>query len=358
MTTLEGSEKEYTVFTKAEESKLEKEVRAALANCKMSLEETIKLDDDMNSGFVSLEGLKESFEVMELEINPLLEEFIFYFIFKNSSSCEKMRYPALIDLLDQIDDSIDEPEMDEPEADPEPEEPTQAKAPSRKDTSDGYDDDFDNDASKLKPEKTEDEVKEDYGDDFDEPASIKESMEQVVESHNEPPVESMDEPVVESMNEPVKESMDESINESVKDPVQESMNDPLIESEKEPVVNESVHESVHESVKESAHESKNLDEDDYENEFSKEEGVNNNGDHEPVHPSVQAANAAKNQDEAEVDAEAEAEEAELINALRNKDIETLDEEEGLTIAEHIFGWIAEALISKNTNVSTHFNEYI
>ena len=115
------------------------------------------------------------------------------------------------------------------------------------------------------------------------------------------------------------------------------MNDPLIESEKEPVVNESVHESVHESVKESAHESKNLDEDDYENEFSKEEGVNNNGDHEPVHPNVQAANAAKNQDEAEGDAGAEAEEAELINALRNKDIETLDEEEGLTIAEHIFG---------------------
>ena len=74
----------------------------------MSLEETIKLDDDMNSGFVTLEGLKESFEIMELEIDEKLEEFIFFYIFCSSSSCQYMKYGVLIELLDRIDDDIED----------------------------------------------------------------------------------------------------------------------------------------------------------------------------------------------------------------------------------------------------------
>lgn len=36
---------------------------------KNTIEETIKLDDENNKGFVTLEGIKESFEIMEIQID-------------------------------------------------------------------------------------------------------------------------------------------------------------------------------------------------------------------------------------------------------------------------------------------------
>jgi hypothetical protein len=79
--TLDGDEQPWSVFNDAEVSKLRREVRSQLAPCKVSLEETIKLDDDEEKGFVSLEGLKESFEVMELKLDARLEDFIFFFMY-------------------------------------------------------------------------------------------------------------------------------------------------------------------------------------------------------------------------------------------------------------------------------------
>ena len=68
---------------------------------KNSIEETIKLDDENNKGFVSLEGLKENFEIMEIKMSDRLEEFIYYFIFLKSQNIEWMEYKPLIDLISQ-----------------------------------------------------------------------------------------------------------------------------------------------------------------------------------------------------------------------------------------------------------------
>ena len=81
MINLNDEERDYNVFSEGEIKDFIKQVKKELASCKMSLEETIKLDDDENKGFVSYEGLKESFEVMELSIEPKLEEFILYYIY-------------------------------------------------------------------------------------------------------------------------------------------------------------------------------------------------------------------------------------------------------------------------------------
>lgn len=109
MINLNDDESDYLTFTDDEVKQLKKQVKAQLVSCKMSLEETIKLDDDEGTGLVSLEGLKESFEVMDLTIDPKLEEFIMYFIFKQSESIHKMKYMILIDLLDEVDEDS-EPE--------------------------------------------------------------------------------------------------------------------------------------------------------------------------------------------------------------------------------------------------------
>jgi hypothetical protein len=46
------------------------------------------LDDEERKGWVSLEGLKESIEIMELNLDPKDEEFIYYFMFLNSPNVE------------------------------------------------------------------------------------------------------------------------------------------------------------------------------------------------------------------------------------------------------------------------------
>jgi len=48
---------------------------------KNTIEETIKLDDESNKGYVTLEGIKESFEIMEIQLDKKLEDFIYYFLF-------------------------------------------------------------------------------------------------------------------------------------------------------------------------------------------------------------------------------------------------------------------------------------
>ena len=88
MINLNDEERDYNVFSEGEIKDFIKQVKKELASCKMSLEETIKLDDDEDRGYGSIEGLKESFEVMELNIEPKLEEFILFYIFQHSDNIQ------------------------------------------------------------------------------------------------------------------------------------------------------------------------------------------------------------------------------------------------------------------------------
>lgn len=172
----DNKEKAYLVFSKQDQAKNEKRLKDKLASCKMSLEETIKLDDDMNTGFVTYEGIKESFEIMDLELEPDLEEYILYYIFKHSTSVEKLKYMSLIELLDEIDDDFDEPaQPSEHESDKKSEKISEPKPEkiSKKDTSEMYEEEFDNDEPQVKKEETKDS----YIDDFNDPVeSVKESV--------------------------------------------------------------------------------------------------------------------------------------------------------------------------------------
>lgn len=153
--TLDGDEQPWSVFNDAEVSKLRREVRSQLAPCKVSLEETIKLDDDEEKGFVSLEGLKESFEVMELKLDARLEDFIFFFMYSQSSDVEHIRYQCLFDLLDEVSEGSD---MEDLKEQSEPEAQSQPKEPS------DYEDDF----SKENFEKPEKYSKEEFTKDVEE----------------------------------------------------------------------------------------------------------------------------------------------------------------------------------------------
>lgn len=143
---LKGENQPYKIFSAQDERRLKNEVRELLSRCRETLEETVQLDDDEQKGSVSLEGLKESFEVMEIELSPEVEEFLWWFIFRESDDTDEMKYSALFAMLDEVD------EDEVPEA--EPSEPT---ASEPKDTGDDYDDGFDDDD---KEEELKDNVRD------------------------------------------------------------------------------------------------------------------------------------------------------------------------------------------------------
>jgi len=99
----------YHIFKETEIEDLKKQIWKELHSYKNSIEETIKLDDENNKGFVSLEGLKESFEIMEIKMNDWLEEFMYYFLFLKSQNVERIEYKPLIDLISQpvVESNID-----------------------------------------------------------------------------------------------------------------------------------------------------------------------------------------------------------------------------------------------------------
>jgi len=99
---------------------------------------------------VSLEGLKESFEVMEIELKPEVEEFLWFFIFRESDNIEEMKYSVLFTMLDEVEeDDVPVPEPSEPEES------------EQKETGDDYEDAFDDDED-VKDE--EDEMKDNVRD--------------------------------------------------------------------------------------------------------------------------------------------------------------------------------------------------
>ena len=105
--TNKGELGKYFIFNQSEIEPLKKKLWKELSPFLSSIEETIKLDDETNKGYVSLEGLKESFEIMEIKFDQKLEEFVYYFLFLKSQNVERIEYKPLIDLLNEIDESFE-----------------------------------------------------------------------------------------------------------------------------------------------------------------------------------------------------------------------------------------------------------
>ena len=58
------------------------------------------MEDYEEEGTVPIATIKESFETLELNIEPELLEYILFVIYQKSESIDKMRYTALLDLVD------------------------------------------------------------------------------------------------------------------------------------------------------------------------------------------------------------------------------------------------------------------
>lgn len=68
--TNKGELQKYSIFQPTEIETLKNQIKRALQGCKGSFEESIYLDDEDKNGWVSLEGLKESVDIMELRLDP------------------------------------------------------------------------------------------------------------------------------------------------------------------------------------------------------------------------------------------------------------------------------------------------
>jgi len=69
---------------------------------------------------------------MEIELTPEVEEFLWWFIFRESENIEEMKYPVLFVMLDEVDE----------------EEVPQASEPKESEPADDYDDAFDDEEVK------------------------------------------------------------------------------------------------------------------------------------------------------------------------------------------------------------------
>lgn len=114
-----GNEKNFFVFKASDEPALRKKMRDILKPCKISLDETIKLDDEDNTGNVSLEGILETFEIMELEFEDRLLQYIIFLMFKNAKDIDHLKYKPLFDVIDEKEEKQEEKkassEMSRPE---------------------------------------------------------------------------------------------------------------------------------------------------------------------------------------------------------------------------------------------------
>ena len=94
---------------------MKKRVRALLQGCKMSLGETIKLDDERETGVVTIDNLREAFETLDLDVPRDVLDFILFIVFRRSESTKRMQYEALLELLDESehDSPIEDEEEEE-----------------------------------------------------------------------------------------------------------------------------------------------------------------------------------------------------------------------------------------------------
>ena len=59
---------------------------------KLSLEEAVKLEDYDEVGYISLFSFKEALDMLDVEIEESLRDFIFYYVYTKSESAEKLKY--------------------------------------------------------------------------------------------------------------------------------------------------------------------------------------------------------------------------------------------------------------------------
>jgi len=71
-----------------------------LASCKNTLKETIQLEDYEEEGVITLAGLKEAFETMDIDLDDDVMDYLLFVIYQRSESLDKLKYQALFDLLD------------------------------------------------------------------------------------------------------------------------------------------------------------------------------------------------------------------------------------------------------------------
>ena len=100
---------EYSIFTNDEVDQYKGKIINQLKSFKISLEESVKIDDENDTGLISLENLKETFEVLEIELEQDIMEFLIYWIYRSSTDIDHLKYSALFDLLDQ--EIIEEAEL-------------------------------------------------------------------------------------------------------------------------------------------------------------------------------------------------------------------------------------------------------
>ena len=92
---------DYTIFQESQIQDFKIRVIKELGSCKISLEETVRIDDEADTGFVSMENMRENFEVLDLNLEEDLMEFVFYWIYQKSENAEKLKYSVLFTLLEE-----------------------------------------------------------------------------------------------------------------------------------------------------------------------------------------------------------------------------------------------------------------
>lgn len=60
----------------------------------MTLEETLKLEDDDETGFVTYDQLIGVFSDIDCELDAEMSDFVGYLVYKNSDSTQQMYYPV------------------------------------------------------------------------------------------------------------------------------------------------------------------------------------------------------------------------------------------------------------------------
>lgn len=120
MICLEGKLNPYIVIDESRYPDLKQKLKTKLESCKYSLEETIKLDDEDENGYVPYLALDEAFKDLELDLDDELNEFMYQYLFANSESSQKINYVELIKIVDQeseIDDQVDNDSEEDEEKD-------------------------------------------------------------------------------------------------------------------------------------------------------------------------------------------------------------------------------------------------
>ena len=76
-----------------------KKLREVIEPAKITLHEAIKLEDYNEVGHVPYEAMKEAIQMLDLDLESELEEFIFLLIYRESLSSEELKYDVLFERI-------------------------------------------------------------------------------------------------------------------------------------------------------------------------------------------------------------------------------------------------------------------